>query len=190
MEAVQVSAGTVKELSVLDLSGPDYQRVPGESFLLTSKTDWDTASSPCRIVYWQCMAKCCDVAMQQAGEPYDAVQAFRDLQKSGLTPNVITWSSVISSLSKQRRKGTPFAQLAYKLWKELEATGLATGNAALYAAGVGAVTVIQFSVFLQNCESHEICMGEVAVSLRHQYLSSESQGACLRQQYHSADARR
>ncbi|CAL8460726.1 g257 [Coccomyxa elongata] len=74
----------------------------------------------------------------QAGEPYDAVQAFRDLQQSGLTPNVITWSSMISSLCKQRRKGAPFAQLAYKLWKELEASGLATGNAALYAAGMNA----------------------------------------------------
>lgn len=73
----------------------------------------------------------------QAGAPYDAVQAFRDLQKSGLTPNVITWSSVISSLCKQRRKGAPFAHLAYELWRELDASGLATGNAALYAAGGG-----------------------------------------------------
>lgn len=103
-------------------------------------------SSPEWTVGWQAVLSAVFLAMQQAGEPYDAVQAFRDLQQSGLTPNVITWSSVISSLSKQRRKGAPFAQLAYKLWKELEASGLATGNAALYAAGVGAVTVSQLSV--------------------------------------------
>lgn len=96
---------------------------------------------------WQALTSDLFLAMHQAGEPYDAVQAFRDLQQSGLTPNVITWSSMISSLCKQRRKGAPFAQLAYKLWKELEASGLATGNAALYAAGVAAVTVSQLSVF-------------------------------------------
>ena len=42
---------------------------------------------------------------------------------------------MISSLCKQRRKGAPFAHLAYELWRELDASGLATGNAALYAAG-------------------------------------------------------
>jgi aromatic ring hydroxylase len=74
--------------------------------------------------------------MGQASEPYHAVQAFRDLRSSGMAVNSVTWCGVISSLTRQRRRGSAFAQLAYNLWKEMQDEGLATGHAAVYAAGV------------------------------------------------------
>ena len=66
------------------------------------------------------------------------MQAFRGMQAAGLQVNVVTWSGLISGLSKQRRRGTPSAQHAYELWKELEASGRAANNAPAYAAGAPA----------------------------------------------------
>lgn len=72
----------------------------------------------------------------QAGEPYNAVQAFRDLRGSGLTPNVVTWCGQITALSRFNRRGSAFAHLAHDLWTELQSLGMATGHPAVYAAGV------------------------------------------------------
>lgn len=47
----------------------------------------------------------------------------------------MTWAGVISGLSKQSRRGAPCAQQAYQLWKQLESSGLHTGNASAHAAG-------------------------------------------------------
>jgi len=73
--------------------------------------------------------------MLQARQPQLALEAFRDLMASPLRPNVVTWTSVISSLSKQSKRGMPYAQQAYQLWKELESSGLQAGNASAHAAG-------------------------------------------------------
>lgn len=48
-----------------------------------------------------------------------AVKIFRDLQKSGLSPNQVTYCSLISALGKTKRQGSRYAHLAYELWKEL-----------------------------------------------------------------------
>lgn len=55
----------------------------------------------------------------QAGEPYTALEVFRQLQHAGLTPNFVTYSGLISALGKVRRRGQPSADLAYQLWQEL-----------------------------------------------------------------------
>lgn len=55
----------------------------------------------------------------QAGEPYTALEVFRQIQQAGLTPNFITYSGLISALGKVRRRGQPSAELAYQLWQEL-----------------------------------------------------------------------
>ena len=56
---------------------------------------------------------------QQAGEPYTALEVFRQIQQAGLTPNFVTYSGLISALGKVRRRGQPSADLAYQLWQEL-----------------------------------------------------------------------
>lgn len=48
-----------------------------------------------------------------------AVSIFRDLQKGGLSPNQVTYCSLISALGKTKRHGSRSAHLAYELWKEL-----------------------------------------------------------------------
>ena len=48
---------------------------------------------------------------------------------------MVTWAGVISGLSKQSKRGMPYAQQAYQLWKELESTGLQAGNPSAHAAG-------------------------------------------------------
>ncbi|KAL3156917.1 hypothetical protein ABBQ38_001179 [Trebouxia sp. C0009 RCD-2024] len=53
------------------------------------------------------------------GEPYTALEVFRQLQHAGLTPNFVTYSGLISALGKVRRRGQPSAELAYQLWQEL-----------------------------------------------------------------------
>ena len=73
--------------------------------------------------------------MLQARQPQLALEAFRNLMASPLRPNVVTWASVISGLLKQSKKGMPYAQQAYQLWKELESSGLQAGNASAHAAG-------------------------------------------------------
>ena len=55
----------------------------------------------------------------QAGEPYTALEVFRQIQQAGLTPNFVTYSGLISALGKVRRRGQPSAELAYQLWQEL-----------------------------------------------------------------------
>lgn len=55
----------------------------------------------------------------QAGEPYTALEVFRQIQQAGLTPNFVTYSGLISALGKVRRRGQPSAELAYQLWHEL-----------------------------------------------------------------------
>ena len=64
--------------------------------------------------YWETWSLC-----QQAGEPYTALEVFRQLQAADLTPNFITYCGLISALGKVRRRGQPSAELAYKLWQEL-----------------------------------------------------------------------
>ena len=71
----------------------------------------------------------------QAQQPHLALEAFRSLMASPLRPNVVTWAGVISGLSKQSKRGMPYAQQAYQLWKELESTGLQAGNPSAHAAG-------------------------------------------------------
>ena len=72
----------------------------------------------------------------QAGEPYLAVQVFKDLQRSGMRPNCVTYCGVISALCKQRRRGLPSAELAYELWLELQQQGLPLDAAAYRTGGV------------------------------------------------------
>lgn len=73
--------------------------------------------------------------MLQARQPQLALEAFRDLLASPLSPNVVTWAGVISGLTKESKKGMPFAHQAYQLWKELEGSGLQAGNVTAHAAG-------------------------------------------------------
>ena len=55
----------------------------------------------------------------QAGEPYTALEVFRQIQQAGLAPNFVTYCGLISALGKVRRRGQPSAELAYQLWQEL-----------------------------------------------------------------------
>jgi len=55
----------------------------------------------------------------QAGEPYTALEIFRQIQAAGLIPNFITYCGLISAFGKVRRRGQPSADLAYQLWQEL-----------------------------------------------------------------------
>jgi hypothetical protein len=71
----------------------------------------------------------------QAGQPQLALEAFTGLLCSDLRPNVVTWTTIISGLSKHSKRGMPYAQQAYQLWKQLEASGEQTGSAAAHAAG-------------------------------------------------------
>jgi hypothetical protein len=71
----------------------------------------------------------------QARQPRLALEAFTGLQCSNFRPNVVTWTTIISGLSKHSKRGMPYAQQAYQLWKQLEASGEQTGNAAAHAAG-------------------------------------------------------
>ena len=59
----------------------------------------------------------------QAGEPSTALRIFRDLEGSRLSPNHKTVSSIISALSRLRRKGQPSAEIAYQLWAEMHQGG-------------------------------------------------------------------
>ena len=71
----------------------------------------------------------------QARQPQVALEAFTGLLRSNFRPNVVTWTTIISGLSKHSKRGMPYAQQAYQLWKQLEASGEQTGNAAAHAAG-------------------------------------------------------
>lgn len=58
----------------------------------------------------------------QAGDLNKAQRVFRSMQQRGYKPNITTWCHLISSLSRSRngsRKGWPFRETAYNLWKEL-----------------------------------------------------------------------
>ena len=74
----------------------------------------------------------------QAGEPYTALEIFRQIQTAGLLPNFITYCGLISALGKVRRRGQPSAEIAYQLWQELcqlqlplDAGAYRTGKAAI-----------------------------------------------------------
>ena len=74
----------------------------------------------------------------QAEELIRGLEIFRDMQSRGMKPNITTWCYLISALSKSsKRKGWPYAENAYKLWKELEGTDYVKGNidASYYATG-------------------------------------------------------
>ena len=61
----------------------------------------------------------------------------------------MTWAGMISGLSKQSRRGVPCAQQAYQLWKQLETSGLHTGNASAHAAG-GVRSTFPYIVLMQR----------------------------------------
>lgn len=71
----------------------------------------------------------------QAGEPSTALRIFRDLEGSQLSPNHKTVSSIISALSRLRRKGQPSAEIAYQLWTEMHQGGGELDDVAYRAGG-------------------------------------------------------
>ncbi|DBA92143.1 TPA: hypothetical protein ACH3X1_015865 [Trebouxia sp. C0004] len=73
----------------------------------------------------------------KAGEPYTALEIFRQLQAAGLTPNYITYCGLISAFGKVRRRGQPSADLAYQLWQELCSLQLPL-DAAAFRTGMNA----------------------------------------------------
>ncbi len=77
-----------------------------------------------------CSAHC----LRQVGALESALEAFRDLQTLGLTPNVVTYCGLISALGRERRRGLRFAATAAELWDELAGSG-AQLDAAAYRAG-------------------------------------------------------
>lgn len=50
-----------------------------------------------------------------------AVTVFEDMKMTGFSPNKVTFSMLISGLSKHRRRGSGFRELGYKYWRELRA---------------------------------------------------------------------
>ena len=71
----------------------------------------------------------------QAGEPSTALRIYRDLEGSRLSPNHKTVSSIISALSRMRRKGQPSAEIAYQLWTEMHQGGGELDDVAYRAGG-------------------------------------------------------
>lgn len=55
----------------------------------------------------------------QAQDLKAAVDVFRDMQKQRVKPGIISWCYLISNLTKIRRKGWPYQDIAYELWKEV-----------------------------------------------------------------------
>lgn len=72
----------------------------------------------------------------QCGEPQRAVEVFRKGSEQDSRPNIYAYCSIISAFGKQKRKGLPFAELAYDLWKELDSKVTAL-DAAAYRTGIG-----------------------------------------------------
>lgn len=71
-----------------------------------------------------------------------AITIFEDMKEVGFIPNKVTYSMLISALSKNGRKGLRFREFAYKYWQEMEkahrnldVAGLRTGMQACINVG-------------------------------------------------------
>ena len=71
-----------------------------------------------------------------------AITIFENMKEVGFIPNKVTYSMLISALSKNGRKGLRFRELAYKYWREMEkahrnldVAGLRTGMQACINVG-------------------------------------------------------
>lgn len=62
---------------------------------------------------------------------HEALLFFKAMKASGYHPNVVTYCTLINGLLQNRRKGTPYIQIAYDTWKELEASSNLLDSAAL-----------------------------------------------------------
>ena len=60
-----------------------------------------------------------------------AISVFEDMKNFGFVPNKVTYSMLISSLTKQKRRGSRFKELAYKYWKEMKRQHVELDAAAL-----------------------------------------------------------
>ena len=106
--------------------------------------------------------------MLQAGEPYTAVQVFKQIQQAGLTPNYVTYSGLIAALGKVRKRGQPSAELAYQLWQELYELRQPL-DAAAYRTGVHSSV---YAVAVQTGDSSALCVAiHFLYQVSHQALS-------------------
>ena len=81
------------------------------------------------------------------------------MQARGLQPNKTTWCYLISSFTKVRRKGRPYAKTAYQLWRELlqlqpeglDAPSFATGQPQKLMLFIDCTVVWQKLVHQEDC---------------------------------------
>lgn len=90
----------------------------------------------------------------QAGRYGNALRAFDGIKAAGMQPNVVTYCSIISALTRSRHPG--FVKTAHRLWKELQRSGQHL-DAAAYRTGQSAqrcMFCIRHSVPRNSCAAH------------------------------------
>lgn len=63
----------------------------------------------------------------------EALSFFEAMKASGYVPNIVTYCTLINGLLRNRRRGTPYVEIAYHVWKELEASDIPLDAASLRA---------------------------------------------------------